>query len=168
MATTTNYGWTKPTVGGDNGAWGTILNSLFDAVDSALKTVENLANAALPKSGGTMSGGIVVKVAVSARLDLGAVSGAVNLDVNAFQHYTGTIAGATTFSFINTVGGAVSQGISLLLTNPGAFAITWPASVRWNNGVVPTLSVAGKDRIVFITDDAGATWHGVVVGQNIS
>lgn len=39
MATTTNYGWTKPTVGGDNGTWGTIANALFDAVDAALKVV---------------------------------------------------------------------------------------------------------------------------------
>lgn len=47
MATTTNYGWTKPTVNGSSGTWGTILNTLFDAVDTALFAV---AGSALQKT----------------------------------------------------------------------------------------------------------------------
>lgn len=46
MADTTNYGWTKPTVSGSSGAWGTILNTALDDVDANLKTVENKADAA--------------------------------------------------------------------------------------------------------------------------
>jgi hypothetical protein len=33
--TSGGYGWTVPTVAGDTGAWGTILNALFDTVDAA-------------------------------------------------------------------------------------------------------------------------------------
>lgn len=43
MADTTNYGWTKPTVGGDNSTWGTILNTAWDDADADLKTVSDAA-----------------------------------------------------------------------------------------------------------------------------
>lgn len=46
MATTANYGWTKPTVLGDVGAWGTIANTLFDAVDTEVKARQTQAAAA--------------------------------------------------------------------------------------------------------------------------
>lgn len=52
---TTNYGWTKPTVGGDNASWGTELNSSLDGIDSTVKSVSNVANAALPAASYTAS-----------------------------------------------------------------------------------------------------------------
>ena len=36
MADTTNYGWTKPTVGGSEDQWGTITNAIFDEIDTLL------------------------------------------------------------------------------------------------------------------------------------
>lgn len=42
---TTNYGWAVPVVGGSNGSWGTILNAVFDAIDSAVHAVDALAQA---------------------------------------------------------------------------------------------------------------------------
>jgi hypothetical protein len=36
MATTTNYSFTKPTVGGDQDTWGTSLNANWDAIDTLL------------------------------------------------------------------------------------------------------------------------------------
>lgn len=36
MADTTNYGWTKPTVGGSEDQWGTITNTIFDQIDTLL------------------------------------------------------------------------------------------------------------------------------------
>ena len=46
MADTANYGWTKPTVAGSSGAWGTLLNTALDDVDTDLKAVEDQADAA--------------------------------------------------------------------------------------------------------------------------
>lgn len=37
--TTTNFGWEKPDVGADDGAWGGILNTAFDGVDTDLNVV---------------------------------------------------------------------------------------------------------------------------------
>ncbi len=36
MPTTTNFGWTQPTVGGSSDTWGTELNTLTSAVDTDL------------------------------------------------------------------------------------------------------------------------------------
>lgn len=47
MADTTNYEWAKPTVGGDTGAWGTILNAAIDAIDLDLFAAEAKADVSL-------------------------------------------------------------------------------------------------------------------------
>lgn len=56
---TTNYGWTKPTVGADTNTWGGLLNADLDGIDSTVFAVSGVANAALPKAGGTMTGAIL-------------------------------------------------------------------------------------------------------------
>lgn len=46
MADTTNYGWTKPTVGGSDNTWGTILNTALDDIDADLKALSDAQTAA--------------------------------------------------------------------------------------------------------------------------
>jgi hypothetical protein len=55
---TANYNWTKPSVGADSGTWGGLLNSDLDGIDATVFAVSGVANAALAKSGGTMTGAI--------------------------------------------------------------------------------------------------------------
>ena len=45
--TTTNYSWSKPTVGGDEDAWGGYLNGNWDSVDTLLGGVSNAQFAVL-------------------------------------------------------------------------------------------------------------------------
>lgn len=47
MANTTNYAWSKPDIAGSNGAWGGILNTDLDSIDSTVKAVSDVANTAL-------------------------------------------------------------------------------------------------------------------------
>lgn len=68
MAQTINYSWTYPTVGADLDTWGGILNAAFVAADASLKTVNNIADAALPRAGGTMTGDLVLAGAPDADL----------------------------------------------------------------------------------------------------
>lgn len=56
---TLNYSWTKPEPGASSGTWGDKTNDNWDEVDADLKAVSNVADAALPKAGGTMTGQLV-------------------------------------------------------------------------------------------------------------
>lgn len=167
MSTTTNYGWTKPDVGGSTGAWGGILNATLDAIDSAIFTVSSTASAALARAGGVMAGRLDLKSTSAARIDKGSISGAQAFDVDAAQYYTLTVGGALTPSFSNPAAGTLAESIVWRITNGGAFVISWPASVKWAAGTPPTLTAAGIDMLGFITDDNGATWRGIVMAKDL-
>lgn len=166
MATTTNYGWTKPDVGGSTGAWGGILNSLFDAVDTALFTVSSVASAALARAGGTMTGRLNALTSTFVVVDKGSISGAQNFDLSLAQYFTFTVGGALTPSFTNAPGAGTGMGIIFRITNGGAFAISWPGAIKWASGTAPTLTAAGVDLIGLILDD-GATYRGIVLGKDL-
>jgi hypothetical protein len=48
MATTTNYSFNKPTVGGSTNSWGTDLNANWDSIDSTLHNALTGASAITP------------------------------------------------------------------------------------------------------------------------
>lgn len=167
MAVTTNYGWTKPTVGGDNSVWGGILNTLFDAVDSSLKTLENAVNTKLGYAGGTLTGRIDVKTASMAVQNRGNEIGSASFDISIAQYFIFTLVGGLTIAFTNAPPANLATGVIVRVTNGGAFTLNWPGSVDWVAGTPPTLTVAGVDMLAFITDDGGVTWRGLVLGKDI-
>jgi hypothetical protein len=110
--TTTNYGWTKPEVGGSNGSWGTKLNTDLDEVDVDVFAVSGVASAALPKAGGTMTGRLVFDPVTGTSLGTPVTAtpagAAVALDLNLGRVFdVGTFTGAAlSFNFSNRpVGG---------------------------------------------------------------
>lgn len=57
---TANYNWDKPQVNADSGTWGALWNTNLDSIDSTVFTISGVANAALPKAGGTMTGALLL------------------------------------------------------------------------------------------------------------
>jgi hypothetical protein len=98
--------------------------------------------------------------------NLGAMTGAVALNGELSASFFGTITGVTTLSFIGTFTVNRLYVVVLELTNGGAFGVGYPVSVKWSNGVIPTLSPAGVDQLVFTTRDGGTTWYGALRMSN--
>jgi molybdopterin-binding protein len=152
-----------PTVGGDNGSWGTKLNTALDAIVAFVNTLETAVAARLPLIGGAMTGRLDLKTETVARVDKGSVSGAVSLDLAAGGYFTATITGAATFSVTNAPAGTFAYGFLLRLTNPGAGALGFPAGTKWPGGSAPAFTVSGVDLLSFVTDDNGTTWRASAV-----
>ena len=163
---TTNFGWDVPDVGGDNGAWGGVLNTVFDNIDTELNTtntnvttVTTTANAALPVAGGTMTGELDILTAKNTRVDLGNISTTATLDFDAANAWTATVTGTVTIALSNVPTGTFMVGGVVKLINGGSSTVTWPAAFEWEGGTAPTLTTSGTDLIAFVTLDAGTSWQ---------
>lgn len=75
----------------------------------------------------------------------------------------------TGLGFVNVPISGLAFSMSLFFTADGTQrTITWPASVRFPNGLPPTMTLSsGKvDTIVLTTFNGGTTWFAYVAGQN--
>lgn len=158
---TTNYEWDKPNVAGDSGAWGTLLNAILDDLDTELAATDAVADAALARAGGSMTGEIDILTARYVTSNLGAsLSGTVNLDLDAANMFYGTLAGNITITFSNVPAATDFVGIVLEITGGGSlYTVTWPAAVKWPSGTAPTFTASEVQVIVMYTRDGGTTWR---------
>jgi hypothetical protein len=157
---TTNYGFPKPTVGGDVGNWGTELNTALDDIDTQLKAVSDVAAGAMQTSGGASNDGTVTATAlVAAAVNLGsAINGTMTLDLSQGQMFYGSMSGnVTSVVFSNVPSGAVF--FALEITNPTGYTITWPSKVKWPSGSAPALTNGGTDVLICYSLDGGNTIH---------
>lgn len=97
----------------------------------------------------------------------GSITGTYAFDLEAGNVFSGTLTGATTFSFAN-VPATNSSSVAFLITNGGSAAVTWPGSINWPGGAAPTLTAAGTDLIVLVTIDGGTSWNGAIAAINLS
>lgn len=137
MADTTTpfLGLTQPEVGASSGTWGAKINADLTTLDNA---------AARPR---TQFNSPVVGATTTLDLDLG-------------RTFVFTVTGVTTIAFANVPGATVISQLTLLITNGGAFAVTWPASVSWLNGAAPVLRSSGVNIVELVSRDGGTTWYG--------
>tara|TARA_B110000503_G_scaffold61115_1_gene97000 strand:- start:1121 stop:2170 length:1050 start_codon:yes stop_codon:yes gene_type:complete len=149
------------------------IEALADVTDAT-----NVAAAgALLTSGGTMSGTLSLADNIVSRPVLedyaiqgsavGAVGATRTFDCAVANYFTATLDQACTFTFSNPPATGDAGGFRLVLTNGGAYAITFPAAVDWDGGTAPTLTAAGVDIMDFTTSDAGTIWYGTVVGLDM-
>jgi hypothetical protein len=81
---------------------------------------------------------------------------------------TVTLTANCTFTFTGAaVGDATMLELVLTQDATGGRTATWPATVKWGGGVVPSLSstAAAVDRLVFVSYNGGTTWFGDLVGR---
>ena len=80
-----------------------------------------------------------------------------------------TLSANATFTLTGSTNG-VACSLSLYLKQDvtGGRTVTWPASVKWPNGVAPTLSSGANkiDLVVLETLDGGTTWFGALAGAD--
>ena len=101
-----------------------------------------------------------------------ALSGATpSVSLNGGGSFSLVLSGNTTFTFSDAPATG-SAGFSLKVTQDGGgsgYTVTWPASVKWPGGTAPELTATAdkSDVFVFTTDDAGASYVGLVAGKDI-
>jgi hypothetical protein len=95
-------------------------------------------------------------------------SGTISFNKNV-SIYRSTVSSATTFIFNTTALGLNSSTdtatFELKLKMSSVATITFPSSVKWQNGEVPDLSKIGIYYFAFRTDDGGSTWYGNCKGR---
>lgn len=165
---TTNYTWLLPDVAGDVGAWGAMLRTIIGddvtGIDAVLSAVSDVANAAMPKSGGVFTDEVEIHTDKYATVDKGNMSGAVTFDLSAARFFYGTVNGAvTSVGFTNVPASGKAVFVVLELTNGGSAAITWGSAIKWPGGSAPTLQSSGVDVISLYTRDGGVTWRAALM-----
>jgi len=93
---------------------------------------------------------------------LGSVSGATAIDLNLGNIVTATATDVVSWTFSNPVSSGKCCSFTLILENGGVGVQTWPVSVCWPGGTIPTLIASGFDVLSFFTMNGGTTWRGVL------
>lgn len=81
-----------------------------------------------------------------------------DIDLSLGNCFSQTITSNRTFTISNAQG---CSSFALVLTNGGAWTLTYPASCHWDDNLPPDLAVSGVDIILFLSPDAGTTWYGI-------
>lgn len=94
-----------------------------------------------------------------------------SVSLNGGGSFSLVLSGNTTFTFADAPATG-SAGFSLKVTQDASgsgFTVTWPASVKWPGGSAPELTATAdkSDVFVFTTEDAGASYVGLVAGKDI-
>lgn len=159
---TEKYGWQLPVPGGSAGVWGTLLNQILGddetGIDAILSRVEEIAEGALPRDGGRMEGPLGVQTD-SYTVESPIVGQETVLDVSRGQFFHFTVDRDTAIQIEGEPDPGRLVAIMIEIENGGAFAVSWPLSVKWPGGGAPLLSASGVDLIAAYTHDGGATWR---------
>ena len=94
----------------------------------------------------------------------GTLSAATTLAASDGNIHTFTVGAAITLTLNANCLTGFCRTLTLVITNGGAFTVTWPASVKWAGGSAPTFSAAGIDVVTLLTVDGGSTWLGSANG----
>lgn len=139
-------------------AKGKILNDLITALAATVADKQAaLGFTPLNKAGDAMTGGLK-----NAVVNLGSISGSVNIDLGAGDMFVGTVIGTTTFNFINAPSTNQGQVAILRLTNAGSYTVNFPAGSKFAGGGV-TFTASGTDLAIVYYDAINSAYSVAVV-----
>ena len=130
---TTNYGWIKPTINADLNVWGGILNTNLDNQDSTVFAISGVANAAMPKAGGTFTGGVAINNGFVTLSGVGGSNRIINFQTASVQRWAVVGADGTA-----EPGGGSNAGSNFAIaryTDTGAY-VDEPISIQRASGDV--------------------------------
>lgn len=141
-------------------AFGAATN--IGSVDMAdvMSAVSQLQATALPITGGKLISPIQEHV-------IGLEGTSVNIDLTTSNNFAHVVTGETTFT-VNVKDDYGLQLGTLVLSNGGAFTVTWPSNFKWSDGTPPSLMASGIDVITFFTIDKGITFYAAQVMTGIA
>lgn len=147
MATTytPNYNLAQPEVGGEVDTWGGLLNTDLLTIDTTMKAISDVANGAVPKAGGTMTGTLTLTGA-QAQITVLPTSGAsrialANAAAGSTHSITASVAGNYRWAFV-LGDGAVESGsnagsdVRLERYSDAGTLLDTPIFIARNSGVV--------------------------------
>jgi hypothetical protein len=89
-----------------------------------------------------------------------ATTGAVTFDLTTGNTFNLSPTGACTLAITNPPATGRVGSFTLMINMPASlYAMTYPASFKWDKGAIPTLVISKMAVITGFTIDAGATWH---------
>ena len=115
------------------------------------------------------SGGIVLTttpVLIGTREKSVAIA-ASDINLSLGNYFTRTISGATTLTVSNVASSGDVAAFVLVLTDGGAYTVTYFSGVTFAGGTAPTLTASGVDILAFFTINGGTTWRGLVLALDI-
>lgn len=94
--------------------------------------------------------------------NLGSGSGARVIDLALGNYVTATATGACQWTVNSYPGVGYLAWFILELKNGGTGTQTWMTNIKWPSAQAPGFQIDGTDVLVFINDDNGPTWRGMV------
>jgi hypothetical protein len=141
----------------------------YETHKADISTAHGIGNK-LDKSGGTMSGELncadnlltrpYIKDYAEVLGTTPSTTGAVTFDLATGNTFNLSPTGACTLAITNPPATGRVGSFTLMINMPATlYAMTYPASFRWDKGTIPTLVISKMAVITGFTIDAGVTWH---------
>lgn len=160
MATTSNFSFNLPAVGGDSGEWGTLLNSNWNTLDAILNgTGDDIVIDGITADGLTLTGVVSLGIAgkITETVHTAGASGTVDIDPANGTVQTIAMSGNVTL----TESLANGEFVTLRITSVGADSITWP-TMEWMFGTEPTLDATNTNWVQLFK--VAGTLYGSYIG----
>jgi hypothetical protein len=166
MATTTNFNFNLPAIGGDSDAWGTKLNNNWTSLDTLLYAGGDGGGTVINLDGYTANAMTLTAVAsididgpITEQVHELDTNGDVDVDAANGTVQTVAMSGDVTIRSSLTTG----QFVTLRFTSVGGNDdVTWPPTMQWMFGIAPTLEVGATNWVQIW--NVGGTLYGTYVG----